>query len=121
MPLMCPECGSEISEGELVCFNCGYLVPDSDIPSISGVSPDGEQFPINGELPIDGELLADEEVTDITEQPNEEEPTDTEVPPPIEGISDESIQRGCLIAVGVVGMLMLVIMIILTFNAGMSR
>jgi len=133
MPLHnCPECGFEIPEGELVCFNCGFLIDEPIVPNPGTV--------YEGELPLDGEALHDAQdmqhdmqdmqedtqdapdTSDIPmhEMPDMSEASDMEESMHYEGPSDESLQRGCLISVGLVGTLILVIMMIVTFNIGTS-
>ncbi|MCL2220955.1 MAG: hypothetical protein FWC20_01960 [Oscillospiraceae bacterium] len=125
MPLHnCPECGFEIPEGELVCFNCGFLIDEPIAPIVPEnpeAVPEGE-VPLEGE-PLDGEAPAGEASPNTQDSPIHDAPgmsdeSDTEEPLHYDGPSDESLQRGCLIAVGIIATFILVIMMIITFNVG---
>ena len=130
MPLLCAECGAEIPEGELVCFNCGSLVPDSDIPDFPvspivsetpDLMPDGAAQPAEPEPETEAGGAADAAHDGHVVLPEAEVYPEAEEPMHYEGASDESMKRGCLIAVGVLAGLILILMMIITLILGTLR
>ena len=104
MPLHnCPSCGLEVPEGEQSCFNCGHILDEQAIE---------QQF---NEIPLNNETSVIE-----TFSGDDESPTDTSTPTEDE-TTDESMRRGCLIAVGIACVLILILMMIITFILGTSR
>ncbi|MCL2249457.1 MAG: hypothetical protein FWC13_09315 [Oscillospiraceae bacterium] len=114
MPLVnCPQCGFEFPPEDLVCPNCGYLYDiDEELPELPLEEPQDEQ-----ELPPPAPDYEDEEEDEESENDSAETVKFSDE----DSISDESIQRGCLIGVGVLCALVLVIMMIVTFVLGSNR
>jgi len=111
----CPECGFEISDGESLCPNCGFIVaPEAQVDNQADA-------PQNPDLPPENDTMSDSEVLPIVENPTEGVDTaDGTKGLPID-LDDENLRRGCLIVVGVISAILLVIMMIVTFNLGTGR
>ena len=111
MPLVnCPQCGFEFPPEDLVCPNCGYLYDiDEELAELPLEEPQDEQA-AQQPAPDDESSLEEDDVEDEPVSFSDEET-----------LSDESIQRGCLIGVGILCALVLVIMMIVTFVLGSNR
>jgi uncharacterized Zn finger protein (UPF0148 family) len=115
MPLVnCPQCGFEFPPEDLVCPNCGYLYDiDEELAELPLEQPQNEQAAQQPDADDDddGKSPFDED-DDLAQTVNFADE---------ETLSDESIQRGCLIGVGILCALVLVIMMIVTFVLGSNR
>jgi len=113
MPLVnCPQCGFEFPPEDLVCPNCGYLYDiDEELAELPLEEPQNEQ-PAQQTAHDYGEEFSFDEDDDSAETVNLSDE---------DALSNESIQRGCLIGVGILCALVLVIMMIVTFVLGSNR
>jgi len=111
MPLVnCPQCGFEFPPEDLVCPNCGYLYD---------IDEEFAELPL--EQPHTNQAAQQPDYDEVSPFDEDDDSAQTANFADEETLSDESIQRGCLIGVGILCALVLVIMMIVTFVLGSNR